>query len=115
MTERAPAPGDDGVVLTRCFEARAREEGFDAVGIARAERLERDALRLSDWLARGRQAGMAWMARFADRRGDPRRLLPGCESVIVVATSYWPGEEAAERPPGLARVARSAQGRDYHR
>lgn len=105
----------DAESLTRRLEARAGEEGFAALGIAAAGRPERDAARLEDWLAHGRHAGMDWMERFVDRRGDPARLLAGCASVVIAAIDYWPGEGAAQPRPGAARVALYAQGRDYHR
>jgi epoxyqueuosine reductase len=56
---------------------------------------------------------MAWMARDPERRADPRRLLPGCRSVVAVAMNYGPA--AAERASGRAQVALYAQGRDYHK
>jgi epoxyqueuosine reductase len=113
---KEPAPvSAASVELARAVRERALGAGFDVVGIARAEALDPDRARLEDWLARGSHAGMRWMARDPALRGDPRRLLPGCRSVIVCAMSYWPGEEAAATPPGRARVALYARGRDYHR
>ena len=58
---------------------------------------------------------MAWLAREPDKRADPRRLLPGCRSVVVLTMNYFPGEEAAVVPDGRARVALYARGRDYHK
>jgi epoxyqueuosine reductase len=94
---------------------RARAEGFDALGVAAVAPLVRDRARLADWLAQGRQAGMAWMARDAARRGDPRELLPGCRSIVVVAATYWPGRARARVSDARSRVALYARGRDYHR
>ncbi|MDX1387819.1 MAG: tRNA epoxyqueuosine(34) reductase QueG, partial [Acidobacteriota bacterium] len=85
----------DRADLTRQLKSAARNEGFDAVGIARAERLDRDAEALSAWLRRDYQAAMAWMEREPDKRSDPRRLLDGCRSVVVVAMNYWAGEAHA--------------------
>ena len=95
--------------------SRARDEGFDAFGIAAAERLDRDAAALAAWLAGDRHAGMAWLARDAVRRGDPRLVLPGCRSVVALALNYHPGDEEARERPGRAKVALYARGRDYHR
>jgi epoxyqueuosine reductase len=78
--------------------------------------LERDRARLADWLDRGHQAGMTWMAgRASEKRTDPRTLLPGCRSVVVVAANYWPGARRAAARGGRARVALYARGRDYHK
>jgi epoxyqueuosine reductase len=96
------------------LKRRARAEGFAAVGIARAGRLERHGERLAGWLDRGMHAEMEWMARTARMRRDPRELLPGCRSIVVLAFSY--GTETPPEPrPGEGRVARYAWGRDYHR
>lgn len=97
------------------LKERARALGFDLCGVARAGRLERDAEALAAWLRRDYHASMAWMARHAETRADPERLLPGCRSVVVVAANYWPGPEEAAVPPGRARVALYARGRDYHK
>jgi epoxyqueuosine reductase len=58
---------------------------------------------------------MAWMARRPETRSNPDALLPGCRSVVALAMNYWPGGEGADDRPETARVARYAQGRDYHR
>jgi epoxyqueuosine reductase len=94
---------------------RSREQGFDACVVATAERLERDEATLEAWLGHERHAGMSWMTREPAKRADPRELLPGCRSVVVLAMNYFPGEEAASVPAPRARVALYARGRDYHR
>jgi epoxyqueuosine reductase len=99
--------------LTRELKKRARAEGFEAVGVAAAERIDRDALALAAWLREGHHASMVWMARDPERRSDPRRLLPDCRSVIALAANYWPG--AMPQAQGAGKVARYARGRDYHR
>ena len=101
--------------LTNELEARARAEGFDVFGVAAAERLDRDAEALDAWLRGERHAGMAWLARDAVKRGDPRLVVPHCRSVVVLALNYYPGVDAEQRQIGQARVARYARGRDYHR
>ncbi|MFP3940595.1 MAG: tRNA epoxyqueuosine(34) reductase QueG [Thermoanaerobaculia bacterium] len=92
----------------------ALEAGFDDAGVARLGPSGQGRAFL-EWLDRGDQAGMEWIARRTDRRLDPRRLLPGARSVLCVALRYAPlaGEE---EPAGdlWPRVARYARGRDYH-
>ncbi|HSW44266.1 MAG TPA: tRNA epoxyqueuosine(34) reductase QueG [Phycisphaerae bacterium] len=70
----------------------ARQAGFDAVGIAPAAPIARRAY-FHDWLDRGCHGEMAYLSRTAEVRTDPRRLLEGAHSVIVVAQSYKPAEE----------------------
>ncbi len=85
------------------------------VGVASADALDRDAAALDAWLNAGRHATLDWMQRYRDRRVDPRKLLPDCRSIVVVAMNYWPGETEAAPPAGHAPVALYARGRDYHK
>src|SRR5262249_30005469 len=94
-------------------DLKAREEVRDALlarGFARAGFTAADPVEspLLAWLAAGRHASMAWMARAPERRGDPGALLPGARSVICAAAAY---------PPTDARgaVAGYARAEDYHR
>lgn len=102
-------PGTDDL------RAMAMEAGFDLAAVAPAGPSPRAAA-LRDWLAAGRHAGMAWMARTADRRIDPRAAWPDAGSFLVAGLSYF----TAEPPPGpwndpsRGRVARYAWGPDYH-
>src|SRR3990172_6769261 len=56
---------------------------------------------------------MRWIARRADERVDPRRVLEGAASVVAVGLVYDPGERPAPRP-GTGEVSRYAGGDDYH-
>jgi len=97
--------------LTDRIRAAGRALGFDAVGFAPAEPPPHAEF-LREWLARGYAGEMAWLGRRAAEREDPRRVLPGAQSAVLVAVVYDPcAEPAAERG---ARVARYAGGRDYH-
>jgi epoxyqueuosine reductase len=93
---------------------RALELGFHRVGVAKVEPLTEEAARLNAWIAQGRHGSMSWMADTAAVRGDiqHKEMLPSARSVVVLATSY----ARADNPLGPAplRVARYAQGRDYH-
>jgi len=104
--------------LTAGLKQRALAEGFDLVGVAAAGDAC-SAPELRRWLAAGRHGGMAWMERGAELRADPRRLLPGCRSVVAVAmsyrTSHEPSLSAVQARDGRVWVSRYAWGRDYHR
>ena len=68
------------------LEARIREVGLalglDDLGYARAEPTERTRF-LREWLDRGYAGEMDYLARRAEERIDPRRVLPGARSWIV--------------------------------
>ncbi|MDR7414948.1 MAG: tRNA epoxyqueuosine(34) reductase QueG [Armatimonadota bacterium] len=102
-------------VTSEWVKARARELGFDLVGIARAEPLADHAERLRSWLAQGMQGSMGYVAQHAERALDPTRAWPGVRSVIVVGLAYrWDAPEPEDgRPRG--RVSCYAWGEDYHR
>jgi epoxyqueuosine reductase len=104
--------------------AAAHELGFDAVGIAPAEPPPHaDFLR--EWLARGYAGEMAWLARRAEEREDPRRVLPGARSIVAVGVVYAEaageakasgdeGRGARSKEGAAGKVARYAGGADYH-
>ena len=61
--------------------------------------------------------GMHYLAseHARTRRADPLLVLPGCKSIIVLATNYYQGEPPAAEPgPPRAKVARYAWNDDYH-
>jgi epoxyqueuosine reductase len=94
--------------------AACRDEGFALAGAAPVGPSEH-ARELRDWLAAGKHGQMAWLADTIDERLDPRRLLPGAKSVVMVADFYAVRGETDEHPePGVGRIARYARGRDYH-
>ena len=88
----------------------ARETGFDLAGVAPL-RPPAAAGHFERWLEEGRHGTMDWLERQRERIVDPRRVLPGARSLLVVGLAH-------SRPPfelgDGARVARYAAGRDYH-
>ncbi|MDQ3173925.1 MAG: tRNA epoxyqueuosine(34) reductase QueG [Acidobacteriota bacterium] len=95
------------------MKEQARRVGFDKIGIVRAEALDGERERLREWLARGYQGEMEWMARNPEKRTDPRKLFPQAHSVIVVALNYYTPEKHAGDPE-TGKVSRYAWGDDYH-
>ncbi len=111
--------------LARALKAEARRLGFEACGIARAERLDAEAERLEAWLEAGRHGGpagaMRWMENHFEKRVDPRRLVEGAESVVSVLHSYYQPEHPdasavgpEHGPDAVGRISRYAWGDDYH-
>ena len=102
--------------LRERLEEKARELGFAAVGVARADAAPRMAERLSEWLASGAHGDMIWMEETVARRGSPAGLWPEVRSVISLGMSYAPAADplalAGERDAG--RISVYAQGADYH-
>src|SRR5258706_12396301 len=76
------------------IKKRAREEGFDAIGFARAEAPKDAGEGLASYLERGHHGDMSWMATTASRRADPKNLGDGAASVIRLGVSYSPSSDA---------------------
>ena len=91
---------------------RARELGFEDCRIAIANPPPHTA-EFHAWLKSGSAGEMSWIERGAGKRGDPRKVLPGARSVVVLALSYWQGEGALPNEY-KGRIARYAWGDDYH-
>jgi epoxyqueuosine reductase len=108
------AEPDGKVILTNHLKAEALRLGFDQVGIAPAVAPPGYAHFL-DWLEAGHAAGMEYMKRQAASRAHPDYLLEGVRSVVVGIVVY--GKNDPEREtlrPTQGKVARYAQGADYH-
>jgi epoxyqueuosine reductase len=103
------------LALAAAVKDRARQLGFDAVAIGPATPADHgDAF--ARWLDAGYAGTMAYLERTRAERLDPRRLLPGAQSVVAVALSYNPtdGDDATAATRGWHGVARYARGLDYH-
>jgi epoxyqueuosine reductase len=97
--------------LSQTIRTLAANLGFDAVGFARAERLDGEAIRLRSWLDTGYHADMAWMEGHFDKRVDPTLLVEGTKSVVVVLLGYKPTKV---QPADAPQIAKYAYGDDYH-
>ncbi len=96
---------------TAFIKNAAAQLGFDFCGIARAEKLEADALRLEKWLKNGLHGSMQYMEKYFDLRIDPTKLVPGAVSVITFLKNYYP---AVHQQPGVPKISKYAYGKDYH-
>ncbi len=95
------------------IQAIARSLGFADCRVAAAGPAPHGDL-FRQWVENACYGDMAWLAKRIERRLDPREVLPGARSVIVLAMNYFVGP----RPPGRAAspgtFARYAWGSDYH-
>ena len=99
--------------IKRELVAEARGVGFDACRIAKCES-PAHAHAFGNWLREGAAGEMEWLHRGEAKRADPRLVLPGAQSVVVLALNYWQGSQPIAAPPGQGRIARYAWGDDYH-
>jgi epoxyqueuosine reductase len=98
------------------LEEKARELGFCAFGVARADAAPLTAGRLRAWLDSGAHGDMIWMEETAERRGSPAGLWSEVRSVIALGMSYAPARDplALAAAPDRGRISVYAQGADYH-
>lgn len=97
--------------LKRHIIDHARRLGFDHVGFAAADALPAEPL--DAWLDQGFHGTMQYMNNHRAMRLDPRVMLPGARSLIVVAVNYYTPFEPAIAPD-QACISRYAWGDDYH-
>lgn len=102
--------------LREALIARAKEAGFDDIGIARADARGDLPGKLDNWLALGRHGQMGWMEETAARRAAPLTLWPDAKSVIMLAMNYGPENDPLDLLERRDRAAISvyARNRDYH-
>jgi epoxyqueuosine reductase len=104
----------------------ARDIGFDSCRVATCNPPEH-AVEFREWLRRGAHGEMIYMQRGEEKRCDPDKILPGAQSIIVLALNYFQEIESgigfqpmADRQDADAttaatgRIARYAWGEDYH-
>ena len=98
--------------LSDAIKAEALRLGFYRCGVADADAVEPQAANaFGSWLRQGCHASMGYMENNADKRLDPRLLMPGTLSIVCVAMAYGP---PARFPKGEYSLAAYALGRDYH-
>jgi epoxyqueuosine reductase len=119
--------------LANQIKSQARGLGFDVVGIVQVPASDSQTTLLPDhqidephlpitqrlwkqlthWLDQRFHGTMAWMARDPQRRSDPTKVLPGCQSMIVVGMNYYT-DHISDETNKAGRIARYAWGKDYH-
>lgn len=101
--------------ITGSIKSKAREVGFDLVGISPAGRFPESQF-YKEWLGRGYAGEMKYMERNPQKREDPGQIVPGARSVITCGLNYntdYPySTEAVDKDKGW--IARYAWGDDYH-
>ncbi len=99
------------IVHTRSIKQWSKELGFSYCGIAAAVQLDDHARALEKWLHKGMHGSMQYMENHFDLRIDPRRLVPGAQSVITLLMNYFPQSVASTDGP---KISKYAYGEDYH-
>lgn len=105
--------------VTAAVKQRALELGFSAVGVAQLGP-NGHAAELDTWLAAGYAGTMTYLHRQAEKRKDPRRVMPDARYAVVTLTNYFHGcVDPVAMPRGQSdaqkpRIAQYAWSTDYH-
>lgn len=110
------AAANPAIDMKAHLTALAAGEGFPLVRFAAAETLFEARRAAQERRAGGLLDGMGWITEeWLDRATAPGAFLDGAKSVMVLGLPYGGRAEAPAGDAPRGRVARYAQGRDYHR
>ncbi len=96
---------------TELIKQKALDLGFSAIGISKADFLEKESSQLKNWLDKGFHGEMQYMENHFEKRTDPRKLVEGAKSVISVLLNYYPEQKQIEN---TYKISKYAYGKDYH-
>jgi epoxyqueuosine reductase len=109
--------GFESAFVREKIMTKAHELGFELCGFAPAGPFAETAA-FGEWLQKGYQGTMEYMARGQEKREDMSKVLPDVKSVIVVGMIYntgHPYSTHALRKKSHGWISRYAWGRDYHK
>jgi epoxyqueuosine reductase len=93
------------------IKQKAKTLGFSAIGISKADFLEKESETLRTWLDNGLHGEMQYMENHFEKRIDPGKLVEGSKSVISVLLNYFPEKIQNEN---TYKISKYAYGKDYH-
>jgi epoxyqueuosine reductase len=99
------------------LKAQAERLGFDACAITLPD-ARSEAQRLKEWLGKGYQGEMEYLANHFEKRIDPSQLVEGTQRIILLRMNYLPEDTRITdilRDKSRAYIARYTLGRDYHK
>ena len=96
---------------TNAIKQKAKKLGFSAVGISKADFLEKESHKLKEWLNNGFHGEMKYMENHFEKRTDPSLLVEGAKSIISVLYNYCPEEKQIDN---TYKISKYAYGKDYH-
>ena len=90
------APATPSMRIKTVLVQFARQLGFDSCRIARCSP-PAHADEFGAWLNEGAHGEMGYMQRGEEKRRDPKKILPGAKSIVVLAMNYF--TDTGERIP----------------
>ena len=96
------------------IKEKARELGFQKVGIAKAKECPNDQKNLNSWLEEDRNGKMVWINKRKEERGNLFNYFPEAKSVISVGLNYYVGKTQKDLNADY-KFSNYAWGDDYHK
>jgi len=105
----------DRIGLTLLIKDKARDLGFDLIGISPAGSFPENQL-YKEWLNNGFSGEMNYLGRNPEKREDIKNVLPGAKSVISCALNYNTAHPYSTEKNDDTKgwISRYAWGEDYH-
>ena len=100
-------------ISSKSIKKKAIELGFQKVGITEASETLVEQKNLEAWLKKGNHAGMQWMEKRKDERGDIHSYFPEARSIISVGMNYYTGKDQNDLQSDY-KFSNYAWGEDYH-
>ena len=82
---------------TSLIKNKAIELGFSSCGISKARHLHEEEEKFEKWLSQGYQGSMNYLEKNLDKRLDPKKLVPGAQSVISLSYNYFPRKKLIKK------------------
>ena len=101
------------MISSESIKKKAKELGFQKVGIAKAESTPKEKADLESWLKQGRHATMEWIVKRKNERGDIHTYFPEAKSIISVGINYYVGKDQSHILFD-GKISNYAWGDDYH-
>jgi len=103
----------DRILTNVVIVQKAKQIGFDIIGFAKADIIELESNRLTNWLEKNYQAGMDYMQKNFEKRKDVKQILPNAKSVISLGLNYYTPDSYSDNK-SKGKISRYAWGKDYH-
>lgn len=99
--------------FTQYIKEKAKDIGFEKIGITQAVSTDEERIQLEDWLKNKHHGTMNWMEKRKDERGNIFNYFTEVKSVISVGLNYYSGHDQNDLKSNY-KFSNYAWGDDYH-
>ena len=99
--------------FTQYIKEKAKDIGFEKIGITQAVSTDEERIQLKDWLKNKHHGTMNWMEKRKDERGSIFNYFTEVKSVISVGLNYYSGHDQNDLKSNY-KFSNYAWGDDYH-